>query len=225
MKTNQLILTKESSITAIKSYFVLVSELHDNHGTEFCIDFDTVWPLAYSSKQKATDSLKGVSTEGIDYQIFNQKVENPNSHNNGGRPTDKYMLTVPTLEWFIARRVPAVFEVYRQVFHAVRKQAAALPFVNQELVEKVGYPVLVDGRLYWPYRRVLRAAGYRSIGTRFYQKAAAHCTSVGLFDAEKQNEYLFINGSWHCSEKVFKTQRRRKMAWDRYQSEKQPALC
>lgn len=36
-----------------------------------------------------------------------------------GRPQNTYMLSVPCLEFFIARRVRPVFEVYRQVFHKV----------------------------------------------------------------------------------------------------------
>lgn len=38
-----------------------------------------------------------------------------NSEN--GRPTNKYMLSVPCMEYLIARKVRAVFEVYRRVFH------------------------------------------------------------------------------------------------------------
>lgn len=34
-----------------------------------------------------------------------------------GRPTEIYMLSVPCLEFFIARKVRPVFEVYRKVFH------------------------------------------------------------------------------------------------------------
>lgn len=34
-----------------------------------------------------------------------------------GRPSKDYMLTVSCMEFFIARKVRAVFEVYRQVFH------------------------------------------------------------------------------------------------------------
>lgn len=36
-----------------------------------------------------------------------------------GRPQNTYMLSVPCLEYLIARRVRPVFEVYRQVFHKV----------------------------------------------------------------------------------------------------------
>ena len=36
-----------------------------------------------------------------------------------GRPTQVFMLSVPCLEFFIARKVRPVFEVYRKVFHKV----------------------------------------------------------------------------------------------------------
>ena len=36
-----------------------------------------------------------------------------------GRPQNIYMLSVPCLEYLIARKVRPVFEVYRQVFHKV----------------------------------------------------------------------------------------------------------
>lgn len=49
----------------------------------------------------------------IDYQVFRQNPENP----LGGRPSNEYRLSVSCLEFFIARKVRAVFEVYRQVFH------------------------------------------------------------------------------------------------------------
>lgn len=40
-----------------------------------------------------------------------------------GRPVNIYMLSVPCLEFFIARKVRPVFEVYRQVFHKVAESA------------------------------------------------------------------------------------------------------
>ena len=64
--------------------------------------------------------------EGIDYQIFNQKVKKSGVFNQEeknsdftGRPTQVFMLSVPCLEFFIARKVRPVFEVYRKVFHKV----------------------------------------------------------------------------------------------------------
>lgn len=51
--------------------------------------------------------------QDVDYQVLAQNGKNP----QGGRPTNEYHLTVSCLEFFIARKVRDVFEVYRQVFH------------------------------------------------------------------------------------------------------------
>lgn len=53
--------------------------------------------------------------QDVDYQVFPQIRENL----FGGRPKDVYKLSIPCLEFFIARKVRPVFEVYRQVFHQV----------------------------------------------------------------------------------------------------------
>ncbi|MDR2385702.1 MAG: hypothetical protein LBD80_08605 [Tannerella sp.] len=55
-----------------------------------------------------------------DSQSFHQKVE---ANKVGGDfSTEKYYLSVPCLEYFIAKRVKVVFEVYRQVFHKVAEE-------------------------------------------------------------------------------------------------------
>lgn len=55
--------------------------------------------------------------EGVDYNTFakNGKTE------TGGYKVIEYHLTVSCMEFFIARKVRSVFEVYRQVFHKVAK--------------------------------------------------------------------------------------------------------
>jgi hypothetical protein len=70
----------------------------------------------YNKKSDAVESLKKdeVFMQGIDYQVLRQNPQNL----FGGRPKDIYKLSIPCLEFFIARKVRPVFEVYRQVFHA-----------------------------------------------------------------------------------------------------------
>lgn len=100
--------------------------------------------LVYSEKGKAVRALKENFIEGVDYntfakngkgeeEVFAQNGKNPESvdyqvflkngeNPKGGRPTNEYKLTVSCMEFFIARKVRPVFEVYRQVFHqSVRK--------------------------------------------------------------------------------------------------------
>ena len=129
-------LTKQSSESEIKAYFIQVLNLSRSK-EEFPVNLDEVWALAYKEKGKAVRALRTneLLVEGIDYQVFTpngQKTDGvfaqngkksddaqDDGRNVGGRPQNTYMLSVPCLEFFIARRVRPVFEVYRQVFHKV----------------------------------------------------------------------------------------------------------
>ena len=136
-------LTKNSDNELIKTYFTKVLELK-NSGKEFPINFDEVWRLVYSRKDKALDVLKSEFIENEDFIIVkSQSVENQRLRQNGGivenqedrkiggnlREKD-YFLSVPCLEYFIAKRVKSVFEVYRRVFHKVlenEKEVKSIP--------------------------------------------------------------------------------------------------
>ena len=133
-------LTKQSSDSEIKAYFIQVLNLSRSK-EEFPVNLDEVWPLVYSRRDKAVRALRSgeIFMEGIDYQVFppngeksdtfshfggkvqdGDKNENPKGGLNVmGRPQNTYMLSVSCLEFFIARKVRPVFEVYRQVFHKV----------------------------------------------------------------------------------------------------------
>lgn len=119
-------LTKQSSDQEIKAYFEAVLRLSKD-SKEFPVNLDDVWPLVYSAKEKAVRALKSndLFLQNVDYQVLAQNGENSGvlAQNGGkgrnGRPTEIYMLSVSCLEFFIARRVRPVFEVYRQVFHKV----------------------------------------------------------------------------------------------------------
>lgn len=108
------VLTKESSEKQIKSYFEGILKL-SNSDNDFPVRLNDVWMLAYTNKGDAVKALKKSFIEGIDYKVFSQNPKNP----LGGRPTEIYYLSIPCLEYFIARKVRPVFEVYRQVFHKV----------------------------------------------------------------------------------------------------------
>lgn len=56
--------------------------------------------------------------QNVDNQFLAQNGENSRK----GRPIEKYYLSVSCLEFFIARKIRAVFEVYRQVFHKVAEK-------------------------------------------------------------------------------------------------------
>lgn len=113
-----IILSKGSSENELKGYFEAVLKLAQS-ANEFPINLEDVWMLVYSEKGKAVRALKKDFIENIDFKVFVQNGENP----QGGRPTDNYLLSTSCLEYFIARKVRPVFEVYRQVFHkAVKPQ-------------------------------------------------------------------------------------------------------
>ena len=120
-------LTKKSSESEIKAYFEGIAKLMQSN-EPFPVNLEDVWQLVYATKGKAVQTLKRseLFIEGVDYQIFNQKVKKSGVFNQEeknsdfmGRPIQVFMLFVPCLEFFIARKVRPVFEVYRKVFHKV----------------------------------------------------------------------------------------------------------
>ena len=115
-----IILSKESSENELKGYFEAVLKLAQS-ANEFPINLEDVWMLVYSEKGKAVRALKKDFIEGIDYHLAqNGKVIKTAEIQNG--ITADYYLSTSCLEYFIARKVRPVFEVYRQVFHkAVKK--------------------------------------------------------------------------------------------------------
>lgn len=114
MNEKQIILTKESSLEQVKSYFIAVLNLSQS-SKEFPVDFDEVWRLVYMAKNKAVEELKDKFLQDVDFQLINRKVKAANPQ--GYVWEHKYFLTTSCLEFFIARKVRSVFEVYRQVFH------------------------------------------------------------------------------------------------------------
>ena len=135
-------LTKQSSDSEIKAYFIQVLNLSRSK-EEFPVNLDEVWPLVFNFRADAVRALakNNLFVKDIDYQVFSKNAENSevlfhsknksneeasdnaktdkDGKNLGGRPQNTYMLSVPCLEFFIARKVRPVFEVYRQVFHKV----------------------------------------------------------------------------------------------------------
>lgn len=111
MKEN-IILSKASGMEEVKKYFTAVLELSKSN-EEFPVNLDEVWMLVYNRKDYAAEALKKDFIDGIDFVTSSVKTE------VGGTNRIDYYLSVSCLEFFIARKVRAVFEVYRQVFHHV----------------------------------------------------------------------------------------------------------
>lgn len=126
------VLSLSSSNEEIKKYFTAILKLSKS-ANEFPVNLNEVYPLVYAQKGHSFRELKKNFIEGIDYYLSqNGKVIKTNELANGIK-YDCY-LSVPCLEYFIARKVRPVFEVYRQVFH---KTAEVLPKVAKESTSKI----------------------------------------------------------------------------------------
>lgn len=112
-----LILTKESVPSDIERYFRGVLEL-DQQDKVFSVNLDDVWQLAYSERGKAVRALKANFIENVDFLPIARDGKRSNDGKFAGGGTD-YYLTSACLEYFVARKVRPVFEVYRRVFHHV----------------------------------------------------------------------------------------------------------
>lgn len=120
---SNLILTKESSSEEIKNYFHAILELSQSDN-EFPINFDEVWMLVYKDKRTAVNELREKFIKDIDFQTVRRKVQSSNVA--GFAYENVHYLTLSCMEFFIARKVRPVFEVYRQVFHGVAQGKLAI---------------------------------------------------------------------------------------------------
>ena len=113
-------LTTQSTGQEIKAYFEEVLKLSKD-SEEFPVNLDEVWPLVFGRKQEAVRALKNdkLFVENIDFQPLRKDAQRSDNGQFNGCDKVTYMLSVPCLEFFIARKVRSVFEVYRQVFHKV----------------------------------------------------------------------------------------------------------
>lgn len=76
MVNSKFQLTKQSSDSEIKAYFIQVMNLSRSK-EEFPVNLDEVWPLVYSRRDKAVRALRSgeIFMEGIDYQVFPKNGE------------------------------------------------------------------------------------------------------------------------------------------------------
>ena len=115
-------LSLKSTNDEIRKYFIAVLNLSKSK-EKYPVNLDDVWMLVYGRKQEAVRALTSeIFIQDIDYQLLRQNAQNP----KGGRPTVEYHLSLSCLEYFIARKVRPVFDVYHEVFH---KTAEVLPKV------------------------------------------------------------------------------------------------
>ena len=130
---NSTILTPSNCTTSvIRNYFQYLLTLSKS-GEAYPVNLEDVFYLVYNKKSDAVESLKkdNVFLQGVDYQVLRQNPQNL----FGGRPKDVYKLSIPCLEYFIARKVRPVFEVYRQVFHAAPDVAMKVRADNTKIAK------------------------------------------------------------------------------------------
>lgn len=114
---NKIVLTKASNSNEIRAYFEGVMRLASTN-EKFPVNLDEVWPLVYNHRKDAIRVLKTHFMEGVDFQPERKNAQRSGGRFNNGNQVD-YLLSTSCLEYFIARKVRPVFEVYRQVFHQV----------------------------------------------------------------------------------------------------------
>lgn len=130
-----LILTKDSNPSDIERYFRGVLAL-DQQDKVFSVNLDDVWQLAYTRKDAAVRALKANFIENVDYLPLPQNVERSEDGTFISGGTD-YYLTSACLEYFVARKVRPVFEVYRRVFHHAVAQVQQQPSLQEQIQAKL----------------------------------------------------------------------------------------
>lgn len=128
-----VVLSRQTGAEELRQYFETVCDLQRG-GDKYPVDLDEVWPLVYPRKDYAVDKLKKLFEENTDYQTFRK------NRNGGFKEKVTYMISVPCMEFIIAREKRAVFEVYRTVFHKTVSTEAlpqSYPEALRQLAEKV----------------------------------------------------------------------------------------
>lgn len=116
-------LTTESTEAQIRAYFNGLLTIARTQTNDFPVNLEDVWRLVYDRKDAAVRALKRYFIQDVDFQPLHKNVErNSKGQFDGGDKVD-YHLTLACLEFFVARKVRAVFEVYRQVFHKAIRYA------------------------------------------------------------------------------------------------------
>jgi len=129
---NNIVLSKSSSNEDLKRYFTGVLELSKSDN-KFPINLDEVWPLVYNSRSDAMKALRKNFFENEDYVTVGQ---NPHGREKGQFAKTDYFLSLSCLEYFIARKVRPVFEVYRKVFHKVAETPILASYQIEDPIER-----------------------------------------------------------------------------------------
>lgn len=126
-------LSKGSSDDEIRRYFEAVLKI-SKQDNEFPVDLDEVWMLVYAERSKAVRALKTNFIDGVDFISLAQNGKQTSLQGSGGANKIDYKLTLSCMEFFIARKVRPVFEVYRKVFHKTAELSEKRQLTPSELI-------------------------------------------------------------------------------------------
>lgn len=181
-KESSVILQKDSAPEQVKTYFAKILELRQS-GKDFPVNLNDVWPLAYGRKQEAVRVLKSDFVKNEDYivqQSENQRLRKNAQSVGGDFKSLDYFLSVDCLEYFIAKKVKPVFEVYRKVFHSSveneqQKISDKGTYREGELFPvAVGHTLVVgimkQGEMFYQAKRILNVLGVRYASPGDYMK-------------------------------------------------------
>lgn len=151
---------------------------------QYPVDLDEVWPLIYERKDYAVKALKSsdVFMEGVDYKTIRQITE----REIGASVAIKYYLTVPCMEYFVARKNRLVFEVYRRFFHQNTDDAvAALPDSMKSEIARTWGAIPTDVE---SLGTLLIKAGHRYLDI----KKKVDDANQKLYEWKKSMDFLFM---------------------------------
>lgn len=199
-------LTRETGKEMVKTYFDKVFELKQS-GKEFPVNLNEVWPLVYPRKDHAVRVLKSDFVEGVDFIIQKPEIQrfpkNGEQKIGGDIKTLQYYLSTDCLEYFIAKKVKSVFEVYRTVFHktiengAKQLQQDASGYTEGEIVAvKMGnmlnHVLLKKGVIYAKFGPIMRHVGYQSaVGKQYVERLGSE--NFIKVDMGNGQEHYFMN--------------------------------
>lgn len=195
-------LSKDSKPNELKIYFGKIFELRRS-GKEFPVNLNEVWPLVYGRKQEAVRVLKSEFIEGEDFIAQKPDSERlrKNAQSGGDLKNVDYYLSVPCLEYFIAKRMKPVFDVYRKVFHRVADGFTVLPQNASPYQERTVTTVpmgdwtnkvwVEDGIIYAGASTLMKYIGYRDgISMQYVNRIGVHYYRSVQVDHQK---HWFIN--------------------------------
>ncbi len=210
-------LKKDSEPEQVKFYFSKVFELKQS-GKEFPINLDDIYPLVYIEKSKAVRALKSDFIENEDYVLLRQNSEQKNkplaqngkrsfaSTKGGGHNRINYMLSISCMEYFIAKKVKPVFEVYRQVFHKTAEAKAEPKKLSENgtyIERDIFFSKLSrlsikgtyrNGELWFVLNTSMKFLGYEQSGGGLYAKKYGENNCI-LIEGGKISAW-FINMRW-----------------------------